>query len=51
MNPELAKDGDMEMILDMIKIATNEALKTAKTEHDTEVGKLTGGAGGLGGLF
>jgi DNA-binding YbaB/EbfC family protein len=50
-NPELVKDGDMEMIIDLIQLAANEALKTAKAENSAEMSKLTGGLGGmLGGL-
>lgn len=51
-NPELLKDGDIEMIVDLIKVASNEALKTAKEENNKEMSKLTGGVGGmLGGLI
>lgn len=50
-NPELIKDGDMEMIIDLIQVAANDALKTAKAENNAEMSKLTGGLGGmLGGL-
>ncbi|MCB0347929.1 MAG: YbaB/EbfC family nucleoid-associated protein [Bdellovibrionales bacterium] len=50
-NEDLIKEGDLEMIVDLIKLASNEALKNAKEENSKEMSKLTGGLGGmLGGL-
>ncbi|MBT4762645.1 MAG: YbaB/EbfC family nucleoid-associated protein [Bdellovibrionaceae bacterium] len=47
---EIMKDGDAEMLQDMILGATNEALKVAKETNDEEMGKITGGAG-IPGMF
>ena len=40
---ELMDDGDNEMLQDLIKTATNEALKKAQTERDKAMEKVTGG--------
>jgi nucleoid-associated protein EbfC len=48
-NPDLMQSGDVEMLQDLITIAVNEALKTAKTTSDAEMQKVTGGA--MPGLF
>lgn len=48
---DLAKSGDSEMLVELIQMACNEALTKAKKEYDAEMNKLTGGMGGLGGLF
>lgn len=42
-DPEVLKDGDAEMLQDMITSATNEALKTAKETSAKEMEKITGG--------
>lgn len=42
-DPEVLKDGDAEMLQDMILSAANEALKTAKDTHAKEMEKVTGG--------
>lgn len=49
-DPEVVKDGDAEMLQDMILSATNEALKKAKTETAKEMEKITGGMN-IPGLF
>lgn len=49
-NPEVVKDGDAEMLQDMVLSATNEALKKAKTETAKEMEKITGGMN-IPGLF
>ena len=41
---------DIEMLQDMIIVATNEALKTAKEHSDKEMNKVTGGMS-MPGLF
>ena len=41
---------DVEMLQDMIIVATNEALKTAKEHSDKEMNKVTGGMS-MPGLF
>lgn len=42
-DPEVMKAGDAEMLQDMIKAATNEALKKAKETSSKEMEKITGG--------
>lgn len=42
-NPDVLKEGDAEMLQDLILTATNEALKVAKTTTDSEMAKVTGG--------
>lgn len=42
-NPEVMKDGDVEMLQDMILSATNEAIKTARDTSAKEMEKVTGG--------
>ena len=37
------KDGDKEMLQDLILTATNDAVKTAQKTTDEEMNKLTGG--------
>lgn len=45
---ELMKSGDHEMLQDLVLLATNEALKTAKDTSDKEMAKITGGMAGAG---
>ncbi len=49
-NPDVVKDGDAEMLQDMVLSAVNEALKKAKTETAKEMEKVTGGMN-IPGLF
>jgi DNA-binding YbaB/EbfC family protein len=42
-SPELLKDGDAEMLQDLIVTAVQEAGQTAKKEAQKEMGKLTSG--------
>ena len=42
-DPELLKDADAEMLQEMIQTAANDALTTAKKEHDEQVAKLSQG--------
>lgn len=42
-SPDVFKDGDAEMLQDLILTATNDALKTAKETSDAEMSKITGG--------
>ncbi len=42
-DPEILKEGDAEMLQDMVVSAVNEALSTAKKDQDEEMSKLTGG--------
>lgn len=48
--PDVAKADDLEMLQDLIVVAVNEALKTAKTTSDQEMSKITGGVN-FPGLF
>jgi nucleoid-associated protein EbfC len=48
--PEAASADDVEMLQDMILTAANEALNTAKKDHDEQMAKVTGGMS-LPGLF
>jgi DNA-binding YbaB/EbfC family protein len=41
--PDVVKSDDLEMLQDLIVVAVNEALKTAKTTSDQEMSKITGG--------
>lgn len=41
--PEVVSADDLEMLQDMIVVATNEALKVAKETSDAEMSKITGG--------
>lgn len=50
-NPEVVDPDDVEMLEDMIVAAFNEAIKLVEEEQQRVMGPLTGGAGGLGGLF
>ena len=52
--PEVVDPDDVEMLQDLILAAVNEALRKADEMADGEMGKITGGlggGGGLGGLF
>jgi|SRR6185312_3126775 len=40
---DVAKSGDKDMLQDLIVVAANEALKTAKETHAKEMEKITGG--------
>ncbi len=49
---DLAQSEDKEMLIDLIRLACNEALQKAKKDHDEEMNKVTGGMGGMfGGLY
>ena len=50
-NPEAVDPDDVEMLQDMIIAAVNDAMRTADSEAANNMSKLTGGLGGLGGLF
>jgi DNA-binding YbaB/EbfC family protein len=50
-NPEAVDPDDVEMLQDMIIAAVNEAMRAADTDAANNMSKLTGGFGGLGGLF
>ncbi|MDZ4788344.1 MAG: YbaB/EbfC family nucleoid-associated protein [Blastochloris sp.] len=50
LSPEIVKEGDAEMLQDLIVTAVREATELSKTEAAKEMGKLTAGLGipGLG---
>ena len=50
-NPEAVDPDDVEMLQDMVIAAVNEAMRKADAETSANMSKLTGGIGGLGGLF
>ena len=52
-NPEVVDPEDIEMLSDLITAAVNEAIRTANTDKDDTMNKISGGMnlGGLGGLF
>jgi DNA-binding YbaB/EbfC family protein len=41
-SPEIFKEGDAEILQDMLTTAINEALSTAKKDQDEEMSKVTG---------
>lgn len=50
-NPEVVDADDVEMLEDLILSAVNEAIRQADEMYNNEMGKITGGMGGGGGLF
>jgi DNA-binding YbaB/EbfC family protein len=49
--PEAVDPDDVEMLQDLIVAAVNEALRKAQDASAAELGKVTGGLGGMPGLF
>ena len=49
--PEVVDPDDVEMLQDLIMSAVNEALRKADELKSSEMGKITGGLGGMPGLF
>ncbi len=49
--PDVLQAGDVEMLQDMIASAVNDAVKKAKDTNAKEMEKITGGMGGLPGMF
>lgn len=49
--PEVVDPDDVEMLQDLILAAMNEALRKADEMVNGEMGKISGGLGGFGGLF
>lgn len=41
-DPEIFKEGDAEMLQEMLTTAINDALATAKKDQDAEMAKVTG---------
>lgn len=49
--PEAVDPDDVEMLEDMIVAGINEAMKLVDEENERVMGPITGGMGGVGGLF
>ena len=49
-NPEAVDPDDVEMLQDMVIAAVNEALRTAETDRNNQMARMTGGLN-LGSLF
>ena len=49
--PEIVDPDDIETLEDILVAAVNEAIKTVDAESEAEMQKITGGFGGLQGLF
>ncbi len=49
--PELVDPEDIETLEDTILAAVNEAIRMQAEDEKNELGKITGGMGGLGGMF
>lgn len=47
--PEIVDPDDIETLSDIIIAGVNEAIKTAESDANNEMSKITGGMGGLGG--
>lgn len=50
-NRDVVDPDDVEMLQDLVLAAVNEALRMADEMVNGEMSKITGGMGGLGGLF
>jgi len=50
-NPDVVDPDDVEMLQDLVMAAVNEALRMADEMVNSEMSKITGGIGGLGGMF
>jgi len=50
-NRDVVDPDDIEMLQDLVLAAVNEALRKADEMVNGEMSKITGGIGGLGGLF
>lgn len=49
--PEVVDPDDVEMLQDLVLSAVNEALRKAEELSNNEMSKVTGGLGGMPGLF
>lgn len=49
--PEIVDPDDIETLSDVITAGVNEAIKTVEEDASTEMSKITGGMGGLGGMM
>ena len=50
-NRDVVDPDDVEMLQDLVMAAVNEALRMADEMVNGEMSKITGGMGGLGGMF
>jgi DNA-binding YbaB/EbfC family protein len=50
-SPDVIDPDDVEMLQDLVLAAVNEALRMADEMVNSQMSKITGGMGGLGGLF
>lgn len=50
-NRDVVDPDDVEMLQDLVLAAVNEALRMADEMVNGEMSKITGGLGGLGGMF
>ncbi|MCR5213964.1 MAG: YbaB/EbfC family nucleoid-associated protein [Eubacterium sp.] len=48
-DPEVVDPDDIEMLQDLIMAAVNEAIRTQVDDEKEQLGKITGGLGGMGG--
>ena len=51
LSEEVVDPDDIEMLQDLIVAATNEALRKMEEESQSQMSKVTGGLGGMGGGF
>ena len=51
LDQEVVDPDDVEMLEDLIMAAANEAFRKLDEESQSQMAKLTGGMGGLGGMF
>ena len=51
LSEEVVDPDDIEMLQDLIVAATNEALRKVEEESQSQMSKITGGLGGMGGGF
>ena len=49
-DPEAVDPEDVELLLDMVQAAVNEAIRSAQVMAASKLGAVTGGLGGPGGL-
>ena len=49
--PDVVDPDDVEMLQDLVLAAVNEALRQAEEMANNEMGRVTGGLGGMPGLF
>ncbi|MCL2463324.1 MAG: YbaB/EbfC family nucleoid-associated protein [Defluviitaleaceae bacterium] len=51
LSPDVVDPDDVEMLQDLVMSAVNEAVRQADEMVNSRMAQITGGAGGLGGLF